>query len=238
MVPSTHVSNSRSLTEPHIRIDHVLIAVPDLAAAQLEFETRHGLRVLGGGRHPGWGTANRIVPLGETYLELVSVVDEAEAAENQFGRWVKVGASDLGHPLGWAVRTNNFDGAVARLGLRVERGSRKLSSGETLRWQIAGLDAAASNPVLPFFIQWAKGVQFPGRHLPSGQSATQGALIKLFLQGDENRLASWLGHHALPIVVRLGVPAVVGVLIAGALGEILVGSENLDVQPTASSPPC
>ena len=50
-----------------------------------------------GGRHPGWGTANRIVPLGDTYIELVTVVDEAEAAQSPFGRWV---ASAPDGPLG------------------------------------------------------------------------------------------------------------------------------------------
>ena len=60
----------------------------DLAAAAEEIEARHGLASIEGGRHPGWGTANRIVPLGEAYLELVAVVDEAEAAQSPFGRWV------------------------------------------------------------------------------------------------------------------------------------------------------
>ena len=71
-----------------LELDHVLIAVADLAAAARELEVRHGLASVEGGRHPGWGTANRIVPLGDTYLELIAVVDEAEAAESPFGRWV------------------------------------------------------------------------------------------------------------------------------------------------------
>jgi hypothetical protein len=56
-----------------------------------------------GGRHPGWGTANRIVPLGNTYLEVVAAVDAAEADGSPFGRWVA--AAPSGGPLGWAVRT-------------------------------------------------------------------------------------------------------------------------------------
>jgi hypothetical protein len=122
---------------------------------------------------------------------------------------------------------------VARLGLEVEPGSRKLASGKTLRWRIAGLEEAASDPVLPFFIQWAQGVDFPGRHLRAGQTAIGGALTKLFLQGDADRLASWLGQHALPIVIRPGVSAVVGALIAGASGETTVG-EQPDAQATVS----
>ena len=71
-----------------MELDHVLIAVDDLEAAAKEVEERLGLASVAGGRHHGLGTANRIVPLGETYLELVAVVDDAEAAASGFGSWV------------------------------------------------------------------------------------------------------------------------------------------------------
>jgi hypothetical protein len=44
------------------------------------------------------------VPLGEAHLELVAVVDAAEAAQSPFGRWVAQ-APALAKPLGWAIRT-------------------------------------------------------------------------------------------------------------------------------------
>src|SRR5438132_3854521 len=78
----------RSTRLGSLDLDHVLIAVADLASAGREIETRHGLASVEGGRHPGWGTANRIVPLGEAYLELIAVSDEAEAAQSPFGSWV------------------------------------------------------------------------------------------------------------------------------------------------------
>ena len=65
-----------------MELDHVLFAVADLAAAATEFESRYGLASVQGGRHDGWGTANRIVPLGDAYLELLAVVDEDEAASS------------------------------------------------------------------------------------------------------------------------------------------------------------
>jgi hypothetical protein len=55
-----------------LELDHILIAVADLAAAGHEIEERHGLASIEGGRHPGWGTANRIVPLGDAYNVLVA----------------------------------------------------------------------------------------------------------------------------------------------------------------------
>src|SRR5918999_6293720 len=105
-----------------LELDHVLIAVADLAAAAREIEARHGLASIEGGRHPGWGTANRIVPLGEAYLELVAIVDEAEAAQSPFGRWVAAVHPTLPRPLGWAVRTHELDDLARRLDLTVATG--------------------------------------------------------------------------------------------------------------------
>ena len=69
-----------------VELDHVLVAVTDLAAAGRDIERRHGLTSIEGGSHPAWGTTNRIVPLGESYLELVAVVDPNKAAGTAFGR--------------------------------------------------------------------------------------------------------------------------------------------------------
>jgi Glyoxalase-like domain len=62
--------------DERLELDHVLIATPDLEAAAAELDDRYGLTNVPGGRHPRWSTANRIVPLGDTYLELVAVVHE------------------------------------------------------------------------------------------------------------------------------------------------------------------
>lgn len=131
-------------------IDHVAIAVADVAGAAREMETRYGLASLEGGRHPGWGTANRIVPLGDTYLELVSVIDEAEARESVFGRWVASGASERGHAIGWAVRTDEIDAVARRLGVTVRAGSRAMPGGELLQWRSTGMEEAAAGRIAPF----------------------------------------------------------------------------------------
>ena len=127
-------------------------------------ETRHGLASVEGGRHAGWGTANRIVPLGDTYVELITVVDEAEAAGSAFGRWVAAGIESApGRPLGWVARTDRLDEVAARLGLAVSTGSRPAGDGRLLRWRLAGVDEAAAEPALPFFVEWGEGTPLPGR---------------------------------------------------------------------------
>jgi hypothetical protein len=208
-----------------VELDHVLLAVTDLAATARELQARCGLASVEGGRHPDWGTANRIVPLGTSYLELVAVVDQPAAANSSFGRWVATSASRPGRPLGWAVRTGQLDQLARRLGQTVHSGARVAPSGEVLRWRSAGIDQAAAEPSLPFFIEWAAGVRLPGATAVAHPAAPAG-ISKLLLEGDPDRLGTWLGDHALPIVVRTGRPAVAAIVLATARGEVVLGAEQ------------
>jgi hypothetical protein len=200
-----------------MELDHVLIAVTDLEAAAREFEARHGLSSVDGGRHRDWGTANRIVPLGSSYLELIAVVDEAVAAGSSFGLWVGGSAADSGRLIGWAVRTPGLDDIAGRLGLTIRNGSRMTPSGEELRWRSAGVDEAIAEPCLPFFIEWGDGVRLPGTKNP--RPAT---IHRLVLQGSPDRLGSWLGQHSLPIRVIDGPAEVAAVVLSTSTGEIVL----------------
>jgi hypothetical protein len=204
-----------------MKLDHVLIAVADLATAGREFEARYGLDSLEGGRHPGWGTANRIVPLGDSYLELVAVVDEAEAARSSFGSWVAEASPAFAKPLGWAVRTDQLDEVAQRLGLVVADGSRATRAGRILRWRLAGVEEAAAEPSLSFFIEWEHGTPLPGR-TPATHRATGVRIAKLHLEGDADRLAGWLGAHRLPITVNPGRPAIKSIILAHPGAEIVL----------------
>jgi len=206
-----------------VELDHVLIAVTDLAEAAQEIESRHGLASVVGGRHPAWGTANMIVPLGDSYLELVAVVDAAKAAASAFGRWVAAGASSTARPLGWAVRTHQLDERARRLNLTVNPGSRATPSGEQLRWRSAGLDQAVAEPSLPFFIEWEPQTKLPGQAAIRHRVGTA-TFARLILNVDPDRLADWLGHHQLPIVVHRGMPGLATICISSDAGEISLGS--------------
>jgi hypothetical protein len=130
-----------------------------------------------------------------------------------------------GRPLGWAVRTGQLDQLARRLGLTVHSGARVAPSGEVLRWRSAGIDQAAAEPSLPFFLEWAAGVRLPGTTAVVHPAAPAG-ISKLLLDGDPDRLAAWLGDHALPIVVRTGRPAVAAIVLATARGEVVLGAEQ------------
>jgi hypothetical protein len=200
-----------------MELDHVLIAVTDLAAGARELESRHGLASIAGGRHQGWGTANRIVPLGDTYLELIAVVDAEEAASSPFGSWVGREATDEGRPLGWVARTADIDAVAARLGLVARAASRESPDGGTVSWRVAGIDEVAAEPPLPFFVQWAGGTH-PGRSAPPQPAS----IARLSVKGDPARLAEWLGEHDMPVSVRPGTPGIAELVLAGPDGEFVL----------------
>jgi hypothetical protein len=202
-----------------LAIDHVLIPVDDLAVAGASVEADHGLASVDGGRHPAWGTANRIVPLGEAYLELVAVVDPDVAAGSSFGRWIA--AATPGQPLGWAVRTDAIEDVAGRLGLTISDGTRTTPTGDVLRWRSAGLDVATIEPGLPFFIEWGEGVHRPG-DTPIVNPSGAVRLQRLALSTDAARLASWLGHDDLPVSVTNGRAGVVSVVLTRGADEFVV----------------
>ena len=176
-----------------LRIDHVLYAVSDLEAGATRFEEDLGLESVPGGRHAAWGTANRIVPLGPDYLELIAVVDPDTAAASDLGKQVLAAGDGL---MGWAVATDDVGAAAAHLGLQIERGSRKRPDGVRLAWRYAGIEeSAASGGMLPFFIQW----DGPAELHPGGDHSAPAGIRWVEVAGDEDRLRAWLGGAELPV---------------------------------------
>jgi hypothetical protein len=113
-------------------IDHVVIAVPDLRLAADEFAQRTGLEVSPGGRHHALGTANRLVWLGDTYLEFVAVVDPHLATHSWIGAPVM---RRLEHGPGLAMFALASNDVRADVGRLAGHGSSlgKPTSGERMR---------------------------------------------------------------------------------------------------------
>ena len=206
-----------------MELDHVLIPLDDLSKAVTEFEERYGLVSVEGGRHADWGTANRIIPLGDSYLELVAVIDPADASQSTFGRWVA--NAQAGRPLGWAVRTDDLGAVSGRLGLSVGSGARLTGTGNVLRWRIAGVERAMAQPSLPFFIDWAAGSQYPGRIEVEHPAAATG-IKRLIVSGEPKRLSSWLDGHRPPVTLADGAPGLIAVVVSTTSGEIVVGTKS------------
>jgi hypothetical protein len=124
-------------------IDHLVIAVPDLAAAARTLEETVGIAATGGGRHATLGTANRLAWLGDTYVELVTVDDDAIAARSWLGRPVMEVLANGGGFVTWALASDDLDGDVASfrtLGADYGdpfAGERRRLDGEVVRWRLA-----------------------------------------------------------------------------------------------------
>ena len=159
------------------------------------------------------------MPLGDAYLELVAVVDPESAAATSFGRWVAHRASAGGSVLGWAVRPDDLERVATRLDLPIEPGSRTKPSGELVEWRMAGIDASARRPWLPFFLEWGDAAMFPG-----ATEAPNATIARLEIEGDAGELADWLGAHELPIDVTPGKRGLTRVQLDGPGGPIALAS--------------
>jgi Glyoxalase-like domain len=204
-----------------LRLDHVVYAVPNLDEAAVRFREEFGLDSAVGGRHERWGTANRIVPLGDQYLELAAAVDEATALRNGFGRGVLERASEGGGWFAIAVATDGVDAVASRLQLDVVAGSRTRPDGEVVRWRMVGLEDPRREPWMPFFLAWDIPAELhPGR-ARAGHGIRAEGIAWVEVGGDAERLRDWLDGEELPIRVVDGVPGIQRVAVSTADGELV-----------------
>ena len=137
-------------------IDHVVLAVPDPDATAAALGESLGLDAAAGGRHDRLGTFNRIVWLGDSYLELIGVFDASLAATSWLGRPVlrtleaggglaawAVAVADLDSHLGWTTAGGLVAGPVD--------GERRRPDGRLVRWRLA--HPAEPTPDAPFLIE-------------------------------------------------------------------------------------
>lgn len=125
-------------------LDHLVIAVPDPEAAAADLERVVGLTCTGGGRHPSWGTYNRLAWLGDTYVELIGLFDRSLAPSGAVSRAV-LASIDAGHPglVSYAVASDDLVEDLRRLRDEgsalgdVEARSRTRPDGEVVRWRAA-----------------------------------------------------------------------------------------------------
>lgn len=209
-----------------LAIDHLIVTTTDVRALADDLLARTGLTAVEGGRHPGHGTGNWLVPLGDAYLELLTVVDPDEARTSPFGRWVL--DRDQQGLAAVCLRTDDADAVATRLGLTATPMSRVTTDGTELRWRLVGLDDALSPAALPFFIEWDLGdAVHPGRATAPHRTAPLG-VTGLELGGDAGRLAARLGDHDLPVRLVGGDPGPHRATIATEAGPVVVTRTGIE----------
>ncbi|MFE3838617.1 VOC family protein [Pseudogemmobacter sonorensis] len=64
-----------------LRLDHIAIAAESLVAGEAFVRAAPGLPLAGGGAHPLTGTHNRLMGLGDVYLEVIAIDPAAPAPD-------------------------------------------------------------------------------------------------------------------------------------------------------------
>lgn len=203
-------------------LDHLVVAVTDPEAAAAELERSVGLTCTGGGRHPAWGTFNRLAWLGDTYVELIGLFD-ASLARNGVVSAVVAKTLGAGHAglVSYAVSSDGLEHDLERLRAGgsalgdIEIRSRTRPDGEVVRWR-ASFPPELGPAEPPFVIE----------HEPVG--AEWGEAARAARAG----LAHALGGPARIAALELRVPDVAAA--AAAYGRT-VGIEFEDVDPRGAT---
>ena len=205
-----------------MKIDHVVYAVRDLDDAAEHFERAHGLVTVPGGRHPSWGTMNRIAPLGRDYVELLAVTDLRAATESVLGTRLLDLTADGDRWFSVCIADEQIDETARRLGLPLHTGARTRPDGTVVTWRHAGIDDRARTLDLPFFIAWDDPALHPGRPAADHPSGATG-IAAVEVTGDPRALGRWLGGADVPIEATPGPPAVAAVRLSTNEGERRIG---------------
>ena len=172
-----------------------------------------------------------IVPAGDAYLELIAVVDAAEAAgvprSARVARAIAAGRTFAG----WAVRCEDLDAErvrLARLGMRLpdpQPGARLRPDGSVIEWLVQELEEPGPETALPFLIAWRSG-EHPAR-AGAAQPAGHLRLGMITLghpdpEGCASTLRSVLGGGVDFHVARSDRPRILALRVEGARGTTIV----------------
>ena len=139
-------------------IDHLLWAVPELEEGCRQIARWTGVQPTPGGRHPGVGTHNALLSLGQgIYLEIIAP-DPTQDRFSGLGELLR----DLQTPtlltwcaLSWDIEKTGLRARSAGLTSQYPFAmSRRRPDGVDLNWRILLVEDHPFGPLLPFFIQW------------------------------------------------------------------------------------
>jgi len=151
-------------------LDHILLGSSDLEEGVAFVNEHTGVTAAFGGVHPGRGTRNALLSLGDRhYLEIIAPDPAQTGAPDHYGL-KKLKAPRL---VGWAAHPGDLDAFAARLrnaNIAFDGptpGSRKRPDGRLLEWKTLNLQDTRSG-LLPFFIEWNADTIHPSVDAPAG----------------------------------------------------------------------
>ncbi len=151
-------------------LDHILLGCSDLQRGIAFVEERTGVKAAFGGVHPGRGTQNALLSLGERrYLEIIAP-DPRQSGDEHGSRLQKFTEPRL---IGWAAHPGDLRELASRLGKAGTAtegptpGSRNRPDGRVLHWATLALKDDGDG-LLPFFIEWGAESVHPSVDAPKG----------------------------------------------------------------------
>jgi hypothetical protein len=152
------------------KLDHIMYGVPDLTKAIPGFAGLTGIEPAIGGAHPGRGTRNALMSLGDDqYLEIIAPDPDQDLTGNMGGELLEKANSGI---RGWAVATDNLEAVSKTVTAQgwspqpIIDMSRTTPDGVRLDWQLMFV---TGHKLLPFFIDW-KDSPHPALSTPGGCS--------------------------------------------------------------------
>ncbi|WP_030602751.1 VOC family protein [Streptomyces fulvoviolaceus] len=153
------------------RLDHLVLASPDLAATVADFARRTGVTPAPGGVHLGLGTRNYLVSLGGTgYLEIIGPDPEQPTPTGP--RPFSVDALSTARTVTWAISPPDLDAAVATARARgydpgdIHPMTRRRPDGTLLEWRLTDGDTQHPSGLVPFLIDWGSALHPSASGLP------------------------------------------------------------------------
>lgn len=147
------------------KIDHIVLAVPDLDHGIAYITGLTGAAPSIGGRHPQHGTQNAILSLGpKCYLEILST--DPSNTDAQTPRWMAVDQIQAPTITRWCVRSSDLKREAKIIEKQILKGNRITKSGAHLRWEMTDPLSSPIVDTIPFLIDWTGSHSHPADDLP------------------------------------------------------------------------
>src|SRR5882757_1820494 len=191
-------------------LDHIILGCKDLDRGIDLVEENTGVRPAIGGVHPGRGTRNALLSLGERrYLEIIA----PDPAQQKIAHFPQIREMREPRLIGWAVHPPDIVAIAKQLG------ENKIAfqgpDGGVLTWKTVNL-ADDRQGLLPFFIEWSADSVHPSK------DAAARCRLEYFeiMSVDPDELTLAFKRIGLDLPVQRSDKARLRALISGPKGDL------------------
>src|SRR6266849_4544839 len=199
-------------------LDHIILGCSDLDRGIELVEESTGVRPAIGGVHPGRGTRNALLSLGERrYLEIIA----PDPAQHEIVHFPQIRQMTAPRLIGWAVHPPDIAAIASQLRQNKiafqgpDDGSRKRPDGRVLTWKTIKLDDDRHG-LLPFFIEWSADSVHPSKDAPAK------CRLEYFeiMSADPDELSATVKRIGLDVPVQRSDKTRLRALITGPKGDL------------------